>query len=86
MRRSPATGWNERATQPAALLPRALKGWVDFGAGQGGMGSQFHGGRFVLERGLLVEKLVDPDGQRESRAIQSVILKPIRRRGTVLDN
>ena len=24
---------NERATQPAALLPRALKGCVDFGAG-----------------------------------------------------
>src|SRR5207237_264528 len=29
----PHRGCNKRATQPAALLPRALKGCVDFGAG-----------------------------------------------------
>ena len=33
MRRIPAGGCNERATQPAALLPRALQSCVDFGAG-----------------------------------------------------
>src|SRR5258708_363046 len=32
-RRIPAGGCNERATQPAALLPRALQRCVDFGAG-----------------------------------------------------
>src|SRR5438034_553289 len=34
-RRIPVPQWrdNERATQPAALLPRALQGCVDFGAG-----------------------------------------------------
>src|SRR6266446_5446957 len=32
-RRIPAGGCNEQATQPAALLPRALQGCVDFGAG-----------------------------------------------------
>src|SRR5437773_5197976 len=33
VRRIPAAGCNERATQRAALLPRALQGCVDFGAG-----------------------------------------------------
>src|SRR5213592_3669448 len=34
-RRIPVPQWrdNEQATQPAALLPRALQGCVDFGAG-----------------------------------------------------
>jgi hypothetical protein len=32
-RRIPAVGCNERATQPAALLPRAVTGCVDFGVG-----------------------------------------------------
>src|SRR5207248_11094208 len=32
-RRIPAVGWNDRATPPAALLPRAVDGCVDFGAG-----------------------------------------------------
>src|SRR5436190_7757217 len=31
VRRISAAGCNERATQPAALLPRALQGCVDFG-------------------------------------------------------
>ncbi len=32
-RRIPAGGRNEQATQPAALLPRAFQGCVDFDAG-----------------------------------------------------
>ena len=32
-RRIPAVGCNDRATPPAALLPRAVTGCVDFGVG-----------------------------------------------------
>ena len=48
------------------------------------MGSQFHGGGFVLELGLFVEELVDPNGQRESRAIEDVIFKAVATLGVVL--
>ena len=41
------------------------------------MRRQFHRRRLILQRGLVVEQLVDPYRQRERRPIQSVILEPI---------
>src|SRR6202043_3894340 len=51
-----------------------------FRAGQGGMGRQFNGGRFVLERTVFVEELVDPNRERERRAIQTVVLESFNQR------
>jgi len=43
------------------------------------VGGQFHRRRLILERRLVVEKLIDPDRQGECRPIQGVVLEPVRK-------
>ena len=57
------------------------QGRRQFRAGQGGMRGEFHRGRFVLQGRIFVEELIDPDRQREGRAIKTVILEALARIG-----
>src|SRR5207302_10840927 len=51
------------------------EGGSQFCARQGRVGGQFDRGRLVLEGCVLVEQFIDPNRQRESRAIENMILK-----------
>ena len=59
----------------AASLALARAEWV----------ASFTAAGSFCERGVSVKKLVDPDGQGESRTIESVIFKAIRRAGCLVD-
>ena len=54
------------------------QGGRQFRARQRRVGRQFDRGRVVLQRGVCLEKPVDPDRQRKSRAIEHVLLETFR--------
>ncbi len=53
------------------------QGRSQLGAGQRGVRSQFYRCRFVLERSVLIEQLIDPNRQGKSGPIQTMLLKRV---------